>query len=152
MCTSNRNRQFQLSSSSLTGENICTFTVPTFKEQRFTTTINTKDLESTSDLAMLKKNDPFMFHSIPEVRKAVIKGEDVNLSTLSASDHHSRSSIVERKSVISFESWDFDFELLLDDKVELPPKKTNSTQKGRRQTIILSFLRDLTNTRTEQID
>jgi hypothetical protein len=115
MCTSNRNRQFQLSSSSLTGENICTFTVPTFKEQRFTTTINTKDLESTSDLAMLKKNDPFMFHSIPEVRKAVIKGEDVNLSTLSASDHHSRSSIVERKSVISFESWDFDFELLLDD-------------------------------------
>jgi len=61
---------------------------------------------SSSDLALLKEDDPFMYYSIPAVRNATRQGEHVDLQKFQDSDFSSTdSSIYERKSRISFESW-----------------------------------------------
>ena len=71
-------------------------TIPTFGEkpskQLFTKHLTSKDLET------LKEEDPFMYYSIPEVRKAVFAGKDVDLTTA--------APVVKRRRVISYESAD----------------------------------------------
>lgn len=54
-------------------------------------------LLSSSELASLKDTDPFMYHSIPEIKKAVLKGEDVDLELIEL-------SVVKRCSIIALES------------------------------------------------
>ena len=79
-----------------------TFTMPTFQEKP-TKRLNTRYLTS-EDLETLKEEDPFMYYSIPEVRRAVFAGRDVDLTTA--------APVVKRRSAISYESADLpDFDL-----------------------------------------
>ena len=73
-----------------------TFTIPTFQE-RPSKRLNTRNL-TNEDLETLKEEDPFMYYSIPEVRRAVFSGQDVDLTTV--------APIVKRRRVISYESAD----------------------------------------------
>lgn len=90
------------------------FVVSTFKE-KVPKQIDTRHL-SMADLDVLKHEDAFMYYSIPAVKKAALKGRDVDLQDV----HDSRS--VKRSSVISFESADLlgglDFETL--DDLDIP--------------------------------
>ena len=80
-----------------------TFIIPTFQEKPYKQ-LNTRGL-TFEDLETLKEEDPFMYYSIPEVRRAVFEGRDVDLTTA--------SPIVKRRRVISCESADFlDFDHL----------------------------------------
>lgn len=80
-----------------------TFTMPTFQEKP-TKRLNTRYLKS-EDLETLKEEDPFMYYSIPEVRRAVFAGRDVDLTTA--------APVVKRRSAISYESADLpDLDLL----------------------------------------
>ena len=81
------------------------FQVATYheKEQK---TINLNNIKTAADLAALKKIDPFMYYSIPEVARNAIFGKEVNLSQLTAT---SKSvTYVKRRSSISFERIDID--------------------------------------------
>jgi len=61
---------------------------------------------SSSDLASLKDDDPFMYYSIPAVRNTAWEGDHADMPSLHDSDLSPRDSpIYERKSRISFESW-----------------------------------------------
>ena len=70
--------------------------MPTFQEKPSKEVI-TSDLTS-EDLETLKKEDPFMYYSIPEVRRAVFAGRDIDLTTA--------APVVKRRSAISYESAD----------------------------------------------
>ncbi|KAL7476869.1 hypothetical protein ACHAW6_002725 [Cyclotella cf. meneghiniana] len=61
---------------------------------------------SSSDLALLKEDDPFMYYSIPAVRNTAWKGDHTDMPSPEDSDLSPRDSpIHERKSRISVESW-----------------------------------------------
>jgi len=61
---------------------------------------------SSSDLASLKEDDPFMYYSIPAVRNTAWNSDHADMPSLHNPDLSPReSSIYERKSRISFESW-----------------------------------------------
>ena len=71
--------------------------IPTFQEKP-SRRLNTRYLTS-DDLVDLKEVDPFMYYSIPEVRRAVFAGRDVGLTA-------SSSPVVKRRSILSYESAD----------------------------------------------
>lgn len=82
--------------------------------------LDIKDI-TFSDLASLKKSDPFMYYSIPAIRKAVLYGKEVDSSEISMpiSDQIQRTmrgrsskNQVTRQSRISFECYT---DLLLED-------------------------------------
>ncbi|KAL7484703.1 hypothetical protein ACHAW6_011489 [Cyclotella cf. meneghiniana] len=58
--------------------------VPTFSNEAAPQELNITDLTS-SDLAALKRNDPFMYYSIPSVKNAALNCKDVNASLLNVS-------------------------------------------------------------------
>ncbi|KAL3804652.1 hypothetical protein HJC23_008467 [Cyclotella cryptica] len=85
--------------------------------------LDIKDITS-SDLASLKKSDPFMYYSIPAIRKATLHCTHLDLSTVSnltsdqvprTSSDRSSESEVTRKSRISFECHT---DLLLEDLMD----------------------------------
>ena len=68
-------------------------------------TMDLNKIKSESDLAALKKSDPFMFYSIPSVQKEVMEGKRSELSsTIKAIAKE--STVVKRSRRISFESID----------------------------------------------
>ncbi|KAL3804661.1 hypothetical protein HJC23_008476 [Cyclotella cryptica] len=82
--------------------------------------LSVKELTS-SDLAALKKNDPFMYYSIPSIRKAALHFKKIDVITLTtpASDQtptkctdRSSESRITRQSRLSF---DCHTDLLLED-------------------------------------
>jgi hypothetical protein len=89
-----------------------------------------------------------MYYSLPEVKEAAMKGKDVDFSVLGAAADgaSSLSSVVERRSAISFESWDLDFNLLFDENESSDRTNTAApSREGRRDSFFMSVLRDLTN-------
>jgi len=85
--------------------------------------LDIKDI-TFSDLASLKKSDPFMYYSIPAIRKAVLNGKEVDSSEISMpiSDQilrtmrdRSSKSQVTRQSRMSFECYT---DLLLEDPID----------------------------------
>jgi len=147
MCKPTHNSTSSLKVPSNSDEIFCTIVVPTFREKRFKETFDKKDIKSSADLDQLKKDDPFMYYSLPEVKEAAMKGKDVDFSVLGAAADgaSSLSSVVERRSAISFESWDLDFNLLFDEN-EISRTYTDApSREGRRDSFFVSFLRDLTN-------
>mmetsp|Transcript_15285 Transcript_15285/g.26095 ORF Transcript_15285/g.26095 Transcript_15285/m.26095 type:complete len:167 (-) Transcript_15285:151-651(-) len=84
-------------------------------EERVQISLSSK---SADDLASIKKRDPFLYYSIPGVRKATMLMRDIDASNLGNSDversassparmetalSNTKSQIVTRKSAISFE-------------------------------------------------
>ena len=75
--------------------------------------LDTKDI-TFSDLASLKKSDPFMYYSIPAIRRAVLHGKEVDSSEIfmpisdriprKTTDRSSKSQVT-RQSRISFECY-----------------------------------------------
>lgn len=61
------------------------------------------DIQAPDDLAELRKNDPFMYHSIPAVRANVMQGTEVDVSNLAAS---AETPVVRRRRRISYEGID----------------------------------------------
>mmetsp|Transcript_43466 Transcript_43466/g.74182 ORF Transcript_43466/g.74182 Transcript_43466/m.74182 type:complete len:137 (-) Transcript_43466:282-692(-) len=60
------------------------------------------------DLKSIKKDDPFLYYSIPEVRKAAMAGRDIDMSELGGiletmNDKDQTQSTVKRQTRISFE-------------------------------------------------
>jgi hypothetical protein len=68
------------------------------------------DIKSTSDLEALKAQDPWMYYSIPAVRNSVTLGKAVDVSTITDAVSSGASSVVERRSRISFETSDLDMD------------------------------------------
>ena len=64
-------------------------------------------LKTTSDLAVLKAKDPFMYYSRPAVMEAKMQGKDLDLSAM-AHANQGNSSIVKRSTRISCESSDIE--------------------------------------------
>lgn len=81
-------------------EEIQVFSVDTVFEKT-PQSIDMKDIKTQSDLLELKKKDPFMYYSLPGVRKGDIQGSNVNLSGVVGTG---KSRVVRRRSSISFES------------------------------------------------
>jgi hypothetical protein len=94
---------------------------PTFKEDGDEQVLDAGNL-CHSDLALLKKNDPFMYYSIQGIRrKADVLDQDLRMSSLSVKSHikagrNSASRYVKRKTRISYESY---FSFSPDDIAEL---------------------------------
>ena len=67
-------------------------------------------LKTTSDLKALKAKDPFMYHSIPAVKEAMMQGKDLDLSAIMTLAHANEgdSSIVKCSTRISCESSDIE--------------------------------------------
>lgn len=84
------------------------FTVPTFRPKAPEKQITVKDL-SSQDLGELKKNDPFLYYSIPQVRKAKFLQQDQSSPLHIQGDEAQK---VTRQSRLSFECHG---DLLLDD-------------------------------------
>jgi hypothetical protein len=84
MCKPTHNSTSSLKVPSNSDEIFCTIVVPTFREKRFKETFDKKDIKSSADLDQLKKDDPFMYYSLPEVKEAAMKGKDVDFSVLGA--------------------------------------------------------------------
>lgn len=74
-----------------------------FEEQN-TKSISLNDIQTSADLAELKKKDPFMYHSIPAVRTNIMQGKDVDISTLAQAS--AKTPVVRRRRRISYESID----------------------------------------------
>jgi hypothetical protein len=71
--------------------------VPTFPIEIAPQRLNTTDLTS-SDLAALKRNDPFMYYSIPSVKNVDLHCKDVNAPLLNVtSSRHSNCSEIKSK-------------------------------------------------------
>ncbi|KAL7474629.1 hypothetical protein ACHAW6_000597 [Cyclotella cf. meneghiniana] len=71
--------------------------VPTFPIETAHQQLNITHLTS-SDLAALKRNDPFMYYSIPSVKNVALNCKDVNASLLNVpSSRHSHCSEVKSK-------------------------------------------------------
>lgn len=73
-----------------------TFTVPTFREKP-TESIEVSDL-TPSEIASLKKKDPFMYYSIPAARKSAMKAKEFDPSLLAGDASSSCSSSTEEGS------------------------------------------------------
>ncbi|KAL7479266.1 hypothetical protein ACHAW6_005005 [Cyclotella cf. meneghiniana] len=91
-------------------EEVSAFSVATVFE-RPRKEMDIRDITST-DLPALKKNDPFMYYSIPSIRKAALHFKEINAATLtvSTSDEatgrspgRSSKSKVTRQSRMTFE-------------------------------------------------
>eukprot|EP00986_Skeletonema_menzelii_P007328 scaffold2854_cov140-Skeletonema_menzelii.AAC.4 len=96
-----------------------TFTVPTKGEptvQKKKVIIDTRKL-TKDDLKRLKKQDPFLYFSIPTVRTAALLNRDVDLKALQGGQHSgpTPATTVERRSCISFECHT---DLLLEDRFD----------------------------------
>ena len=86
--------------------NIFVLTEATQFEEENPKTIDLDEIKSDSDLADLKKKDPFMFYSIPSVQKTVMEGQRVELPTINKAIAVKESTVVKRSRRISFESID----------------------------------------------
>ncbi len=107
MCKSNEAMKYQCNGK---GSSRSTNTL---KAQR-PRSINLSDIKSTSDLEALKAQDPWMYYSIPAVRNSATLGRGVDMSTIIAAMSSGASSVVERRSRISFENSDLD---MLEDSI-----------------------------------
>lgn len=67
-----------------------TFTVPTFREKPVET-IEISSLTS-SEIAELKEKDPFMYYSIPAVRKSAMRSQEVDYSLIGGGPSSSSST------------------------------------------------------------
>ena len=103
MCKSNESKKGQCNGN---GEGSSRAT-NTLNAQR-PRSINLSDIKSTSDLEALKAQDPWMYYSIPAVRNSVTLGRAVDISTITAAVSSGASSVVERRSRISYENSDTD--------------------------------------------
>mmetsp|Transcript_21516 Transcript_21516/g.45251 ORF Transcript_21516/g.45251 Transcript_21516/m.45251 type:complete len:155 (-) Transcript_21516:240-704(-) len=107
-----------------------TFQVPTKgcespRQQGNHRRVDIDNLKTKDDLDNLKKNDPFLFYSIPAAKEAILAGENLDISTLKTSSirrnfyscparmetavdskEPSSTRSVSRKSRISFECHD----------------------------------------------
>eukprot|EP00956_Cyclotella_meneghiniana_P034062 scaffold101316_cov56-Cyclotella_meneghiniana.AAC.2 len=79
-------------------------TATKFHEDESPKTLKVKDIKTSSDLSALKKNDPFMYHSIPAVRAKVMQGKSVDVSILAKAS--TETPVLQRKRRISCESID----------------------------------------------
>jgi len=95
-----------------TNDDLAVYIIPTkfdtpAQEQVPTKVIDTTSLKNEEDLELLKEEDPFLYYSIPSVRKAEFEGTDINISSIKAS-----ASKIERKSRVSFECYPDPFDLV----------------------------------------
>jgi hypothetical protein len=76
------------------------FSIPTFRTEASKSTVKEMCIEnmSSQDLEKLKKTDPFMYYSIPQVRKAAVLNKGVVSSLASEGEQK-----VTRASRLSFE-------------------------------------------------
>lgn len=77
--------------------------VPTVFEKHCVAEIDTRNITTPSDLAALKVGDPFLYHSIPAVKKAELEFREVDVSTLHDSSSGS-GCIVKRESKLTTEA------------------------------------------------
>jgi len=99
------------SAASSTSSPSHTISHPTFSDEKPKKIIDTTDL-NVEDMESLKKSDPFLYFSIPAVRRAAVHNKEVDLSSL----RDSQASRVERRSRISFECHT---DLLLEDLMDM---------------------------------
>jgi hypothetical protein len=110
MCSFNRDREVNCKSaevgalSDLGDFFVQTIPMETNFEEKTPKTIDVNSIRMASDLDALKKNDPFMYYSIPAVREKAMRGKAVDLSTVVAAS--AKNNTVKRRSSISFESID----------------------------------------------
>lgn len=78
------------------------FMFRTVFEKHNDTGIDTKNITTPADLAALKVGDPFLYHSIPAVKKAELEFKEVDVSTLNDSTSGT-GSIVKRQSKLTTE-------------------------------------------------
>ncbi|KAL3780215.1 hypothetical protein HJC23_007539 [Cyclotella cryptica] len=99
---------------------------------------------SFQDLALLKKEDPFLYHSIPSVRNAVLLNKDVELS--SATSRHSDSELtgivnqyftVTRQSCLTAE---FHSSKLMEDMIDLNSDDFDFDEDDEPEDDLYSFL------------
>jgi len=100
-----------------------TISVPTIKE------VNHQEIDlcglSESDLQVLRKQDPFMYHSIPSVHKATLSLQAIdNVMTILTQ----ASFIVTRKSRISTESH---ASLLMEDSLMMKRSSSMTLKRSR---------------------
>jgi hypothetical protein len=88
------------------------YMVPTFFK-KVPKEINLIDLR-VSDLCNLKEDDPFLYYSIPAVRKAAVHGVRVDVSSLDTSIS-SRNSLGPLRRSISFDSYDSHDDMEIDE-------------------------------------
>ena len=98
----------------LTDANVFVLTVATQFEEDSPKIIDLDELKSDSDLADLKKKDPFMFYSIPSIQKTVMEGQRVELPTIHKAIAVKESTVVKRSRRISFESIDNGMSMLFE--------------------------------------
>ena len=73
-----------------------------------------RNINTIKDLEHLKKQDPFLYYSIPAVRRASILGKDVDLQTVLCDITRDQKVTVMRNTCISFEC---DPMMLLDEEI-----------------------------------
>ncbi|KAL7505111.1 hypothetical protein ACHAXN_004054 [Cyclotella atomus] len=95
--------------------------VPTFKDDASQERQGRPSDMSPQDLVDLKTRNPFMYHSIPAVRKAEMLHKDVDASILTSDG---ASNVVMRQKQISFEC--YDSKLLIDDMLISNAQNHNS--------------------------
>ena len=101
----NENKTNENASESYPGQ---IFTVPTMKDKTVKT-LDESSLKTSSDLEALKARDPFMYYSIPAVKEAVMQGKPLDLEAKAlAQGNRGGSSTVERRTRVSFESYDIE--------------------------------------------
>jgi hypothetical protein len=110
MCSFNRDREVNCKSAEygalaeLGDFFVQTIPMATNSEEKTPKTIDVNSIRTASDLDALKKNDPFMYYSIPAVREKAMRGKAIDLSTVVAAS--AKNNTVKRRSSISFESID----------------------------------------------
>jgi hypothetical protein len=99
MCISN-NSQVHLTSSSkpslVANQDCASIAIPTFREER-SRSLDLSSLSSTA-LAKLKDEDPFMYYSIPTVRLTRLCGNAVDVASLASQ----AGTFVSRQARVSF--------------------------------------------------
>ena len=68
----------------------------TWFEEDSPKTIDLNEIKSDSNLADLKKKDPFMFYSIPFIQKTVVEGKSIKLPTIHKAIAVKESTVVKR--------------------------------------------------------
>jgi hypothetical protein len=136
---------------------------PPKKNVEKTNQINMKDLTTKDDLATLKKNDPFMYYSIPAVRDAAYLLEEVDLSNFEKSSIRrnciscpsrmqtegiSSTRTVERRTCISFECHaDLLMADFLDDDDEEDDEEEKKQEEDNDIDMLLNAMRRISNSK-----
>ncbi|KAL3782404.1 hypothetical protein HJC23_005452 [Cyclotella cryptica] len=120
--------------------------VRTFTQQTATSQESAKELP-LQDLALLKKEDPFLYYSIPYVRNAVLLDKDVELS--SATSRYSNSELTgiinqhftaTRQSCLTFE---FHSSKLMEDLIDLNSDDFEFDEDDEQEDDLYSYLAQL---------